>query len=181
MKATVSQVYVVDDEQAHWYAIYTHPHQEDRVQANLNLLSVQTFYPQIHEKPRQSTAVRPASTPKPLFPGYLFARFNLQTSLHNITFTRGVRHVVRFGACAAEVDDDIIATMQARREKDHCIRIGDVLAIGDQVEIKSGLFAKFRGVFSAELSGAQRVVILHEALNYGNRLVVDKKLIDKVA
>ena len=172
MKKIISQIRVIDDGQCHWYAVHTRPQQELRAEANLNLFSIQTFYPQIHD------AAHP-HTPKALFPGYLFAHFNLQASSHNIIFTRGVHKIVGFGNCASEIDNGVITMIQSRREKDGCVRMG--LVIGDKVEIKSGLFTNFIGVFSEEISGAQRVIILHEAMKYQNRIVVDRAVIEKVA
>jgi len=166
------------DNAYHWYAIHTHPQQELRAEVNLNLFSIQTFYPQIHKKHGDEAH---SSAAEPLFPGYLFARFNLQASLHNITFTRGVHNVVHFGNRASVVDDDVIAIIQSRLEEDNFIRLEKAPAIGDTVEITSGPFANFTGIFSEEFSGAQRIVILHEALNYRNRIVVDKAIIAKVA
>lgn len=162
----------------HWYVIHTRPQQELRAEVNLNLFSIQTYYPQIHANHGDAAHSNAAA---PLFPGYLFARFNLQASLHNIIFTRGVHNVVRFGNCASVIDDDVIAMIQSRQDEDNLIRLEKIPAIGDKVEITSGPFANFTGIFSEEISGAQRIVILHEALNYQNRIVVDKAIIAKVA
>ncbi len=181
MTETIPQACACDNLQCNWYAIHTRPKQELRAEANLNLFSIQTFYPQIHQSQGEGGAV-PSNATKPLFPGYLFARFNLEASLHNVIFTRGIHDVVRFGNCASEIDDDVITMIQSRREEeDSCIRMGNAPSIGDKVQIKSGLFANFIGIFSEEISGAQRVVILHEAMNHRNRIIVDKAVIEKSA
>lgn len=173
--------HALENAQYHWYAIHTRPQQERRAEANLSLFSIQTFYPQVHQNTGNGADAVPSHATKPLFPGYLFARFNLQASLHNIMFTRGVQDVVRFGNYASVIDDDVITMIQSRKKKDNSIKLGNVPAVGDKVEITCGLFANFTGIFSEEIGGAERVVILHEALNYQNRIVVDKAIIVKAA
>ena len=90
-----------------WYAIHTKPREEDRALSNLMAWHVETFAPKIRQSQRSQLKGKPAYSVRPLFPNYIFARFQL-INLHKIRFTRGVQNVVGFGGQVAPVDDAAI-------------------------------------------------------------------------
>ncbi|MGH9754026.1 MAG: transcription termination/antitermination NusG family protein, partial [Blastocatellia bacterium] len=77
-----------------WYAIQTHPKQENRAESNLKAWNVETFFPRIKDCRFNEFTGEPSYFIKPLFPGYLFSRFALNNLLHKVRFTRGVHSVV---------------------------------------------------------------------------------------
>src|SRR6266571_9326945 len=95
-----------------WYAVNTKSHQELFAALNLQRLGVETFYPQL----KQSKVIRRRRRTMigPLFPGYLFARFSVDTQYRAVTYANGVREIVQFGAIPASVDDEIIEAIRAR-------------------------------------------------------------------
>src|SRR5215211_1875734 len=93
---------------SNWYAVRTHVNQESRAEANLKAWQLETFFPKIKEQRRNQFSGALTSLTKPLFPRYIFARFDLERSLHKVSFVRGVQNVVSFGGIPSPVDDEII-------------------------------------------------------------------------
>jgi transcriptional antiterminator RfaH len=142
-----------------WYALQTKPKQEFRAELNLKAWRVETFTPKIKGRRRAYSGVVKAPVIKPLFPGYIFARFNPETLLHKIVFTRGVQNVVSFGGNPTPVEDDIIDLMRMRATDD-IINLTEEFKDGDKVVIQEGPFKDFVGVLDGHVKDDERVRIL---------------------
>ena len=79
----------------HWYVIRTKPHQERQAEFHLRQLSVETFLPLLRHNKRirrqEKTVV------EPLFPRYLFARFDINDRYRAVNYARGVLKIVEIG------------------------------------------------------------------------------------
>jgi transcriptional antiterminator RfaH len=165
-----------------WYVIHTHLWQESRVEANLGVLKVETYNPQIQEcRSYNQFTGKPTYVTKSMFPQYIFARFNLSSMLYKVMFTRGVRNVVNFGDGPVPVDNKVIAFIKSREGKDGLVGIGDLLQKGDKVEIKSGPLQKLVGLFDGEVSGSKRVMILLDAVGFQGNVVIEREQVRKVS
>ncbi len=161
-----------------WYAIHTKPKQEERAESNLRAWKVKTFVPRIKERrARQSFG---DSVIKPLFPRYLFAYFVANSMLHKISYTRGVKSVVKFGGEPAPIDDSIIELIQAQAAEDGYIRIGEQFKYGDKVLIKDGLFSELTGIFEHKIKVGDRVMILLTTLEYQSHVLINIEQIKKI-
>jgi transcriptional antiterminator RfaH len=109
----------------------------------------------------------------PLFPCYLFARFDLDRRHSFVKYTRGVRDLVRSCGQAAEVPEGVISQLK-QRCADGPIEIAPArLRTGDPVSIVEGPFRGLEAVFERYLSGVQRVAILLRFLeNNAPRVIV---------
>ncbi len=162
-----------------WYAIHTHPKQEERAESNLRAWQVETFAPRYKQRRYNQYTNHPSQLIKPLFPRYIFARFVASELLHKVRYTRGVHSVVSFGQEPLPVDDELIAIIQARRSEDGFIRIGDELKAGDHVMIKAGHFKGFTGIFERSMKDADRVMIMLKTVGYQPHVVVEKEHVMK--
>lgn len=163
-----------------WYVIRTGSKQEQRVISNLQVMLIEGFLPMV-KIPRVNPFTGITTTvPAPLFPGYAFARFDAAKSLHQVSYTRGVRGVVSFGGVPARLDDSIIALMRNQIGEDGFVQLGAKLKTGDHVKVNCGRLANFAGVFEHGLNGGDRVVILLTAVTYQARIVTEKEFIEKV-
>lgn len=158
-----------------WYVIRTHPNQEDRATNNFMAWNVETFSPKVKKKYPNPYTRMPVYVSKPLFPRYIFARFDLNTMLRKVLFTRGVHSVVSFGGVPAEVSDEIIALMRSQVAEDGFIEVGEKLRIGDRVIIEDGPLKNLTGIFKREVKGSDRVLILLAAINYQGSVVVERE------
>ena len=177
---------VQDDNTARWYVIHTHPRQERRADENLRAWGLETFSPLISvagSRSRCSGTVAPLRqprVPKPLFPGYIFARFDCQSLLHKVRFTRGIHHVVSFGDAPIPVDNELIAIIRSRIGENGFVRLEE-LHPNDKVLIESGPFQGFMGVFEKRLRDPDRVVVLLSTITFQARVQIDEAFLKKLA
>ncbi len=164
-----------------WYAIHTHPKEEDRATSNLRAWNVETFNPKIRERRFNPFTGTPIYEKKPLFPRYIFARFDAGSLLSKVCFTRGVHRVVRFGDGPVPVEDEIIAFIKARTGEDGLIRLGEQFQPGDDVTVTDGPLRGLNGIFERELKGTDRVTILLRAISYQASIVIEKEHLKKSA
>ncbi len=163
----------VDDPR--WYALRTHPKQEDRVESNLLAWRVQTFCPRLKERRYKQFSSTPTYSIKHMFPGYIFARFDASRMLHKVSFTRGVRSVVSFGSGPFPIDDEIIDFIHSQVGEDGFVKIGQELKPGDKVVVKDGSFRGLVGIFKEKVNDKDRIRILLDAANYQGSAIVEKE------
>jgi transcriptional antiterminator RfaH len=139
-----------------WFVVRTKPRQETRAELNLRGWGLDVLAPKVREP--QYRAERGTSySIVPLFPSYVFARFD-PLALSKVRQTRGVHSVVGLGEYATAVDDSIVEHIRSRIQNDGFVRMEDP-APGDPIRIVSGPLRTFTGIFS-ERRGRDRAVIL---------------------
>jgi transcriptional antiterminator RfaH len=141
---------------SHWYVIRAHHREEARAEANLSMGKIETFLPWVRAESRS----RKPPCREPLFPQYLFARFDPDVSLHDVTFTRGVQSLVRFGGQLGTLDDEVIEFFRSRVDEHGVIPIAQELPPGGCVTIRRGPFAELAGVVERGVPSRHRVVVL---------------------
>jgi transcription elongation factor/antiterminator RfaH len=163
-----------------WYAIHTHPKQEDRANNNLMAWKVETFSPRVRRIQPNPYARVPTYLSKPLFPRYIFARFEITSMLRKILFTRGVRSVVSFGGILARINDEIITLIQSQVAENGFVEVGEKLKTGDRVMIEDGPLRSLVGVFKRDVKGTDRVLILLAAISYQGSVVIERQHVKKL-
>src|SRR5688572_1777963 len=95
-----------------WYAVSTKPHQEKQAEFHIKQYEIECFLPLM----KACRIVRRTSKTiiEPLFPGYLFARFQLDKHYRAVSYATGVRKVVEFGSGPVEVDAAMIDLIKER-------------------------------------------------------------------
>jgi len=163
-----------------WYVIRSKPKQEERAASNLRAWGIETFMPQFREPCNAGRSSEPRYRVKPLFPGYLFARFDAWSLYAKVRLTRGVHDIVGLGECATAVDDAVISLVRSRVADDGFVHFD--VEPGDLVEIVEGPLASFVGVFDAALAGGERVRLLLTTIGSSmTRVQVPRAFIRKAA
>lgn len=163
-----------------WYVLHTKRGEEDRAELNLRGWRVETFSPRIKESRRIKSRRGAVSSVRPLFPQYLFARFDINQLLHKIKLTRGVNSVISFGGNPVPVDDDIVSLLKAQSQEDGLIHLDGKFKAGDKLVVTDGPLKNLVGIFECELDDMGRIEILLTTINYQGRVVIDKTLIEKL-
>lgn len=163
----------------HWYAINTKSNQEQRVSLNLLSGGIETFAPKIKSFRTNAVTGKRTGYRKNLFPGYIFARFNLEVDFNKVRYTRGLQSIVGFRGSPCVVDDDIILLMKNNADEDGLVNLDNKFNSGDKVIIDKPYLKDFIGVFVKELSDSTRVQILLTTVNYQLNLIVDKSFVSK--
>ena len=164
-----------------WYVLQTHLKQEERANENLKSWGVETLHAKLRTRRYNEFTGAPTYITQPLFPRYIFAKFNAREELPKIRFTRGVHNVVCFGESPAQVDQDIIDVVRARLDENGFVKTNDELKPGDKVMIKTGSLRNLTGIFERETKGSDRITILLTAIEYQGRIVVNRDLVRKAA
>ncbi|HEV2864428.1 MAG TPA: transcription termination/antitermination NusG family protein [Pyrinomonadaceae bacterium] len=163
-----------------WYALHTHPNQEGRAESNLTAWNIETFVPKYKVRRRNEFKSEPSYSVRPLFTGYIFARFDAN-EIPKVRYTRGVHSVVSVGTTPVHVDDDLIEAIKGRIGGDGLVKLSDEIKPGDDVVLKGGHFNNFEGVFERRLKDKERVMILLKTVTHRVRVVVPESLVMKSA
>lgn len=151
------------DEKIGWFCINTQPKHEHILAAHLRIMhGIEVFLPRVRFK----RAMREKSiwVTEALFPGYLFARFNWETSLRRVQYTAGTRSIVHFGDSFPMIPEKIIEELRQVLGTTELHTILEDLSPGDIVHISDGTLRGLNAVVSRILPGQQRVAVLMELL-----------------
>jgi len=160
-----------------WYAIYTKAHMEMFARKQLAEKDITSFCPMI--KDHRLNKGNLIGKLKPLFPGYTFARFALDTDYHRVKWTPGVKKVIGYGDHPVPLKGEIIAFIKSLINEDGIIG-GKELHRGDRVRIKDGPFRGFVGMLEENASPAGRIKVLMEFVKYSTRLEIPAILVESV-
>ena len=159
-----------------WFCIRTHLKHEHIAAAHLRKTGdLQVFNPQL--RLLRSTRRGRKWFTESLFPNYVFASFVLETMLERVTYTPGVKMVLRFGNHVPEIPNSVIEDMrQGLAELSNKV-LTDAPMEGDEVEIAGGAFAGMKASVTRVLPARQRAQILLEVMG---RLVTAELSLDLV-
>jgi transcription antitermination factor NusG len=150
-----------------WYALYTKPHSELRVEHALTTRGFTAFLPLL--------AGRSVERFVPLFPSYLFVHCDLaQTGISALEWIPGLCRVLSFEGKPAVVPDQAIEMIRGelrRIEEEGGLPLHPFKP-GDEVIGEEGPLAGLRGVFQGPVGPAERVHILLRFLGQANRTEV---------
>ena len=141
-----------------WYGLEVRTKHERIVANALMLRELETFLPVY--KALRIWKDRKHEVEEPLFPGYLFCRFDAFDRLP-VLMTPGVVSIVSYGKIPAPVDDDDIAGVQAVVRSRLKVQPWPYLRAGDHVRIVRGPLAGLNGVLVYAKSAWRFVVSIN--------------------
>lgn len=159
-----------------WYAVSTKPHQEKQAESHVCQLGIECFLPLL----KTSKIIRRArkTVIEPLFPGYLFARFDISKHYRAVNYATGVRKIVEFGSGPVELDTVIIDAIKERLDDGYVTPQSGRFKMGQIVQINGGPLAGLEAVFTREMTDRNRVLLLLNTLGLQAKLSID---IDQVS
>lgn len=138
-----------------WYALQTMPRSEKKVDHLLKQKGFQSLTPVYRQKRKWSD--RTVEIDMPLFPMYVFCRFNPAT-LGKVVSIRGVLRVVEFGGNPAEVAAEEIEALQVLT-RSNCLREPwRYLPEGTSVRVETGPLAGVKGIICARENKRQLII-----------------------
>ena len=164
----------------YWYALHTKPRKERSLSENLSARDLETYLPLL---PRVHGGRRLAST-EPLFPNYLFARFDLDTlNFASLRWTPGLRDVVSGAEGAAPVGDDVIEHIRTRLAQGQITRSAahDRFKAHEPVRVKGHPFDDLDAVFEHYLPGEARARVLLHILGRATPTDIPVELLEKTS
>jgi transcription antitermination factor NusG len=160
-----------------WYALQVRPRYEKIIASTLLSKGYDGFLPLYCHRSRWSDRVKEIHLP--LFPGYLFCRFDLNKRLP-ILVTPGVIRVVGIGKTLYPVDECEIAALQAIVLSGLQAQPWSYLNMGQKVRIELGALAGVEGILIA-LKGSSKLVVSVSLLQRSVAVEIDKDWVIPVA
>lgn len=142
-----------------WFAIKVKSRHEKLVSESLKNKGYDEYLP-LYVRRSESGKRNTQAHSLPLFPSYLFCRFNPRFRLPILT-TRGVIRVVSYGQVPAEIDEKDIESVRALISSGVEFSPCPYIAAGDEVTIHGGPLDGVNGLMVKHNSGERAVISIH--------------------
>jgi transcriptional antiterminator RfaH len=162
-----------------WHLLRTKAGEERRARDQVSRLSAEVLLPLVHVQVRRWGRI--TESVAALFPGYMFALFDIEREYSLLRYTRGVRQIVCFGEEAAVVPQWIIDELKLRCANGPLELPERRLVPGERVIVTDGPFRQFEGIFERHHSGPERVAILLSVMGASRRTVVPARMVAPLA
>jgi len=159
-----------------WYAIRAASGREKAVSHQLHHKGYEEFLPLYRS--RRQWCDRAKELELPLFPGYLFCRFDVHNRLP-ILITPGVQHIVGIGKIPAAVSDVEIEALQRVVASGALAEPHDYLSIGQRVRIREGSLHGLEGIL-VQVKNSWRIILSVDLLQRSVCVEVDRAAISPV-
>ncbi len=160
MRTSNGTSFLFDEEEAvrggcEWFAIQVKSRYEERIASIL----MDKGYPALAATTKTAPKTRPSGygESRALFPGYIFARFEVLRRLP-VLVTPGVQSIVGYGKVPVPVAEHEIAAIQRVLESGQIVEPCPFLRVGDLVEVHAGPLKGMQGILLQQRS-ACRVVL----------------------
>jgi transcriptional antiterminator RfaH len=159
-----------------WYAIQVRTRYEKIVAEYLSGLDYESFLPVYRDRKRWSDRIKQVESP--LFPGYMFCRFDAQNRLP-ILKTPGVVQIVGYNRQPVSVDELEIAAIQTLVASGVPNQPCSFVEIGDRVQIGSGPLRGLEGIL-VESRGRHKFVLSVSLLQRSVAVEIDSMSVTPV-
>jgi len=156
-----------------WFALQTRSRWEGTTAGLLRGKGLETILPTYMAKRKWSDRYKVIEAP--LFPGYVFCRFDVHNRLP-VLITPGVISVVGRGKTPIAVDDQEILAIQAAIRSGIRIEPWPYVEIGERVRIKDDVLDGMEGILTS-FKGGHRVIISVTLLRRSVALEIDRSRI----
>ena len=125
-----------------WFILQFKSNSHHLAAKNLTRQGFEIFLP-LHETTSRRLS-RFINTSKPLFPGYMFIRFDkVESEWHKINSTYGVSRLITFNSHLKSIPNGFVDSLMKRYDFSGKLLPMQKLKKGDQVTVLKGPFAKF--------------------------------------
>ena len=161
-----------------WYVVQSKPREEERAEHFLKEKGLQAYLPRMEVM--STRAGRSVAKEKPLFPSYLFCRFDPNEHLVYVRWTKGVLKILPESVYPAPVEDQVVTSILNLEQKDGIIR-RKPLKKDDRIRIASGPMKDILGIFDHWTSDQGRVRVLLNFINYQAKVELHHSQVERVA
>lgn len=165
-----------EDAKLSWFAVQTRSRYEHFAATHLRSKGYDLFFPVYRCRRRWSDRIKEIELP--LFPGYLFCRFDLMNRLP-ILVTPGVIQVIGNGKAPIPIEDAEIAALQAVVRSKLPRQPWPFLQLGQKVRITCGPLCGFEGIL-LNLKGNHRLVLSVSLLRRSVAVEIDSAWVSPI-
>ena len=138
-----------------WFALHVHARKESFVASQLENQGIECFLPRYKSLRKWSDRMKEVELP--LFPSYLFSRFDFQNRRPIVT-TSGILQIVGNGRIAIPIADEEISAIQAAVRSGLPHQPWPFIEVGERVRVTYGTLAGLEGIL-VNFKGDHRVVL----------------------
>ncbi len=162
-----------------WYVIQTKPKKEEEAGSYLSTKGVEIFNPLMETfLPRNGRTHREL---KPLFPGYIFGKFDLDQNYPLVRWARGVKKVLGFGEYPTPISEEVVEIIREKTDPQGVVKLKHLFLGNDLIRVKTGPLKDLLGIFERWISDSDRVRILLNLMGYQPAIEIHYSMIEKVA
>jgi transcriptional antiterminator RfaH len=156
-----------------WYCVHTKPLREKQAVEQLSAhLGFEVYFPRIRIQ-KTIRRVRRQVT-EPLFPRYLFCRFDISSHYRAVRYAHDVVNLVSFGDEPAVVAGQLIEDLKSWAGENRFFTPAPAFSSGDHVQIAFGPMQGLQAVILEARSDSERVAVLLSILGCEARLTIDR-------
>jgi transcriptional antiterminator RfaH len=162
-----------------WYVIQTKPKKEEEAESYLSTKGLEIFSPLIETFTLKNGKM--SKELKPLFPGYMFGKFDLDQHYPLVRWARGVKKILGFGEYPTPITEEVLKIIKERADVQGIVRIRHHFKANDVIRIKAGPLKDLLGIFERWVSDSDRARILLNLIGYQPAVEIHYSMIEKVA
>ncbi len=162
-----------------WYVIQTKPKKEAEAESYLLTKGVEVFNPLMETFALRNGMMNKKL--KPLFPGYIFGKFDLDQNYPLVRWAKGVKKVLGFGEYPTPISDEVVEIIKERTDAYGIVRLKYHFQANDVIRIKTGPLKDLLGIFERWISDSERVRILLNLMGYQPAVEIHYSMVEKVA
>jgi len=152
-----------------WFILQFKPNSHHQATKNLTRQGFEVFLPLNDTTSRKLS--RFINTSKPLFPGYMFIRFDrAESKWHKINNTYGVSRLITFNSILKSIPTSFVDSLMKRYDSSGKLLPIQKLKKGDQVKVLKGPFASFIATVE-KYEADQRILILMDLMGRKTKIV----------
>jgi transcriptional antiterminator RfaH len=147
----------------HWYCVRSKPKKERMAAGSLaSLHGLEVFCPQIRFQ--RKTVRGPVWFQEAMFPGYLFARFDLFEMKRAVSYAPGVLNIPTFDDRTVFVPDAVIESLQKDLDAESVVEAVAPLEVGEETTILEGSMRGLKVKVIKLMPAQERVGVLMEMM-----------------
>lgn len=154
-----------------WYAIRVASNFENSATLALEGKGIEGFLPQCQVRRPRRGSLRWVD--RPLFPGYVFGRFDVHKRI-SVLAIPGVVHIVSTGKTPAPIDDDEVAALKRIVASRLPVEPGPFVNVGERIRIERGPLRGIEGIV-LQIRGAYRLIASVSLLQRSVAVDIDRE------
>ncbi len=162
-----------------WYVIQTKPKKEEEATSYLSTKGVNIFSPLLETFTTKNA--RATKGMKPLFPGYIFGKFDLEQNYPLVRWGKGVKCVLGLGGYPTPISEEVVEIIRERADDRGVVRMKQNFRPNEVVRIKTGPLKDLLGIFERWVSDGDRVRILLNLIGFQPAVEIHYSMVEKVA
>lgn len=152
-----------------WYALHVHTRKENSIANQLQGQGFECFLPMYKSVRKWSDRIKELE--QPLFPSYLFCRFDL-TQRRPIVMTPGVLQIVGNGRSAIAIREEEISAIKLAVSAGIPAQPWPYIEVGEKVRVTYGTLSGLEGIL-VNFKGSHRVIVSVSLLQRSVAMEVD--------